>query len=222
MDKVNQSMLKTGIIAQKVIPNGVDQSVFHPADQRVARNSLNLPHSVKILLFTANGIRKNIWKDYHSLQSTLTQISATGIPVLCIALGETAHSEHIGNVEIRFVPYQRDPHIVARYFQAADIYVHPARAEVWGLTITEALSCGIPVVASDVGGIPEQIHEGKTGFLVPVGDAAEMAEKILLLMKNEELRQQMGQQAAKDAVQRFGLERMTADYLALYQRIINT
>ena len=222
MDKVNQSMLKTGIIAQKVIPNGVDQSVFHPADQHVARNSLNLPHSVKILLFTANGIRKNIWKDYHSLQSTLTQISATGIPVLCIALGEKAHSEHIGNVEIRFVPYQRDPHIVARYFQAADIYVHPARAEVWGLTITEALSCGIPIVASDVGGIPEQIHEGKTGFLVPVGNAAEMAEKILLLMKNEELRQQMGQQAIKDAVQRFGLERMTADYLALYQRIINT
>ena len=57
---------------------------------------------------------------------------------------------------------------------------------------------------------------------MPVGDAAEMAEKILLLMKNEALRQQMGQQAAKDAVQRFGLERMTADYLALYQRIINT
>ena len=94
--------------------------------------------------------------------------------MLCIALGETAPSEQIGDIEIRFVPYQKDPEQVARYHQAADIYIHPARADTFPTTIIEALACGTPVVATAVGGIPEQIVEGKTGFLVPVGDAGAM------------------------------------------------
>ena len=105
MDKVDQSMLKPGIVASKVIPNGVNLKIFHPADQAETREELGLPHDATILLFAANGIRKNIWKDYRTLQSALTDIAKTGVQVLCIALGETAPPERLGNVEIRFVPY---------------------------------------------------------------------------------------------------------------------
>jgi glycosyltransferase involved in cell wall biosynthesis len=73
------------------------------------------------------------------------------------ALGENAPAEDVGGAELRFVPYQKDPETVARCYQAADVYVHAACAEVWGLTITEALACGTPVVATAVGGIPEQV-----------------------------------------------------------------
>lgn len=221
MDKVDQSILKPGIVASKVIPNGVDLTIFHPANQRNARVELGLPTDTKILLFAADGIRKNFWKDYQTLQTTLAEIATSGMNVLCIALGEHAPSEHFGEVEIRFVPYQRDPEKVARYYQAADLYVHPARAETFPNTILEALACGTPVVASAVGGIPEQIMEGKTGFLVPAGDAQLMAKRIMHVLADDAYRQRIGEQAADDAVLRFGWERMAKEYLQAYREILS-
>jgi len=106
------------------------------------------------------------------------------------------------------------------YYQAADIYVHPARAETFPTTVLEALACGTPVVASRVGGIPEQVVEGKTGFLVSVGDAREMAGRILGLLADGDLRQEIGRLAAEDAARRFGLERMVKGYLDAYQEIL--
>jgi len=216
MDKVDQSMLKPGIVASKVIPNGVDLTIFRPADRTSARRELGLPHDAKILLFAANGIRKNIWKDYRTLQSTLAEVAKTGATVLCIALGETAPQEQIGDVEIRFVPYQKDPQKIARYYQAADLYLHPARADTFPTTVLEALACGTPVVASAVGGIPEQVIEGRTGFLVPVGDARALAGRVLDLLADEGRRLRMGRLAAEDTARRFGRERMVGEYLAIY------
>lgn len=219
-DKVEESMLKPGLVASKVIPNGVDLKVFHSADRVEARKDLGIPVDAKIVLFAANGIRKNIWKDYGTLQSALAEIAKTGAKVLCIALGDAAPPERIDDVEIRFVPYQRDPKTVARFYQAADLYLHPARADTFPTTVLEALACGTPVVATAVGGIPEQVVEGETGFLVPVGDARAMAGRILNLLADEGLRLRMGREAAEDAAQRFGLERMVEDYLAFYQDVL--
>lgn len=221
MDKVEQSMLKPGIVSSKVIPNGVDLNVFHPFAQAIARKELGLPQEVKILLFAANGIRKNIWKNYQTLQSTIKEVAKTGERVLCIALGENAPREKMGSVEIQFVPYQWDATMVARYHQAADLYIHPARAETFPTTILEALACGTPVVASAVGGIPEQIIEGRTGHLVPPGDADAMAGRILALLADDRLRREMGEGAAEDAARRFGVERMVREYCEFYRAILD-
>ena len=220
MDKVNQSMLRLDLLASKVIPNGVDLTVFHPANQQDAREELGLPPDAKILLFAAQGIRENIWKDYRTLQSAISEIADSGKKVLCIALGETAPSEHFGESEIRFLPYLEDPGKVARYYQAADLYLHPTRSDTFPTTILEALACGIPVVASAVGGIPEQIIEGKTGFLVPSGDAPVMARRIMQLLEDDAYRQQIGRQAADDAARRFGLELMVKEYLQVYHELL--
>lgn len=71
-------------------------------------------------------------------------------------------------------------------------------------------------MASAVGGIPEQVVEGKTGFLILVGDAQAMAGKILDLLADDGLWLRMGRQAAEDAAQRFGVDRMVEEYLAFY------
>ncbi len=86
-------------------------------------------------------------------------------------------------------------------------------ADTFPTTVLEALACGAPVVASAVGGIPEQVVEGRTGFLVPVGEARAMAERVLDLLADEGLRLRMGRQAAEDAAWRFGLERMVGSIL---------
>ena len=141
-------------------------------------------------------------------------------PLLFIALGDEAPVERIGNVELRFVPHLGDRAAVARYYQAADTYVHGARAEVWGLSITEAMACGLPVVASDVGGIPDQVAEGQGGFLIPVGDADRMAERIGQLLENREVREEMGHWACQRAHAEFGLSRMAGNYLDFYESIM--
>ena len=126
--------------------------------------------------------------------------------VVFIALGEDASPERSGQAEVRFVPYKEDPGAVARYYQAADIYIHAARAEVWGLTITEALACGTPVVATAVGGIPEQVKgleisgfdfpdsdlkrygmDEATGVLVPPENGQAMGFGIELLLNDDSL-----------------------------------
>jgi len=81
-------------------------------------------------------------------------------------LGEDAPVERVDKLEIRFVPYQEDPTTVARYYQAADVYVHAARAIRRPLVFRRRWAVAHPVVATAVGGIPEQVEDARTGFLV--------------------------------------------------------
>ena len=243
MEKVEQSILRSGMVEARVIPNAVDTSVFHPADQQVARNSLAIPQEATVLLFTANGIRRNIWKDYRTMQAAIALVAdhLKEKDVLFIALGEDAPTERIGRAEIRFVPYQGEPEAVARYYQAVDVYIHAARADTFPNTVLEALACGTPVVATAVGGISEQVRplriEGSkdqagggaprsygpgkaTGVLVPMGDAEAMAHSIVTLLTNQDCLRRLGENAAADARQRFDLERQADAYLEWYREII--
>jgi glycosyltransferase involved in cell wall biosynthesis len=242
MQKVEQSILAPAIVKTRVIPNGGDLSIFHPADRQRVRSDLGISHGAKMLLFTANGIRKNIWKDYETMKAAVAKVAQhmKGQDLIFIALGEEGLPERVGQAEVRFVPYQKDRKIVARYFQAADLYVHAARAEVSPLTIIEALACGTPVVATGVGGIPEQVkglelsqfslwnsglnRYGKdeaTGVLVPGGDAQAMASGIEQLLNDDSLRRRLGENAALDAAKRFDLQGQAEGFLAWYQEIMN-
>jgi glycosyltransferase involved in cell wall biosynthesis len=118
------------------------------------------------------------------------------------------------------VAYQRDSVVVADYYRAADVYLHATRADTFPNVILEALACGTPVVATSVGGIPEQIEEGVTGFLTPPGDARAMATRIEQLLSDDALRRRFAAAAIESARRHFGLDRQINDYLAWYQEII--
>ena len=124
------------------------------------------------------------------------------------------------NVKELLLPFQKNPELVAAYYQAADIYLHAARADTFPNTVLEALACGTPVVATAVGGIPEQIVDGKTGFLTQPEDAADMADKIIQLLGNKDLLRKMGIAAGNYARTHFSLSRMVTDYLDFYQEIL--
>jgi len=218
---VEQSILAPSIVASRIIPNGVDLSVFHPADKHQIRSQLGVPSGARVLLFVANTIRSNIWKDYQTMRRAVELVAASlhGERVVFLGLGENAPPERIGEAEVHFVPYQHDPHVVARYFQAADIYVHAAHVDNFPLTVLEALACGVPVVATAVGGIPEQIEDGRTGFLVPLANPEAMANAIERLLSDETLRRGFSSQAAGVARKSFSLDRQADSYLDWYAEI---
>ncbi len=189
MDMVEQSVLASAATRREVIPNGVDLDVFRPPDRRE-------PSAVPIVVFAAQGGRANEFKDFGTLQAALGRLDR---PVELVALGDPP------------VP----PTEVAGWLRRADLYVHPSRADTFPSGVLEALACGTPVVASRVGGIPEQLTD-ETGVLVEPGEPAALAAAIDALLDDPDRRTRMGQAAAADARARFSLDRQIADYVSLY------
>jgi glycosyltransferase involved in cell wall biosynthesis len=221
MDQVPDSPLFPAVAGSRIIPHGVDLSVFHPHDRHRAREERGLPADQTILLFISNGIRNNPDKDFMTLHTAVHRLAATDPKrkILFIAIGEDGPGERTKNLEVRFLPFIRDARILARYYQAADLYIHASRTEAWGLAITEALACGIPVVATAVGGIPEQIRDGFNGILTLPGDPFDMAAKIQYLLDDDTGYERMGMNAAKDAKVRFDLEVQAGQYLRWYREV---
>ena len=222
MKQVEQSILNSAVTEKRVIHHGIDLSVFHRADKQAIRSELGISQDSVVLLFAANGIRRNVWKDYQTMQTAVATVAEhlQEQQLIFLALGENAPPKQIGKAIIHFIAYQKERESVARYYQAADLYIHASKAESWGLTITEALACGTPVIATAVGGIPEQIEDGVTGILTPPGDAKAMAAGIERLFDSE-LRRKLGLQAAESARRRFSLERQANEYMQWYMEIIN-
>lgn len=232
MRKVEQSILAPAIRESRVIPTGVDLSIFHGADKAASRAALNLPQDAKILVFAAHGIRRNIWRDFGMMETAVASLGKSGLAskTLLIALGEVglrngSRSERLGEVEVRFVPRQT-PADLALYYQAADLYMHAAKADTFPRAVIEALACGAPVITTAVGGIPEQVNgldssREPTGVLVASGDAEAMAAAIQQLLTDEPLRMRMSQNAAKDARNRFDLQGQVRRYLDWYQELLS-
>ncbi|HXF38825.1 MAG TPA: glycosyltransferase family 4 protein [Blastocatellia bacterium] len=107
-------------------------------------------------------------------------------------------------------------------YAAADIVCQVSRwEEVFGYVIAEAMSCGKPMVATRVGGIPELVEDGKTGFVVERGDAVAIADRILKLVSDPALRERMGAVGREAARAKFDLERNVERVLGLYGVITN-
>jgi len=196
MDMVERSVLAPAAVRRAVIPNGVDLGIFSPGDRSQARRELGVAEDVPLVVFAAQGGRSNEFKDFPTLEAALGRL---GIEVELVALGDPV------------VP----PTEVASWLRAADLYVHPSRADTFPSGVLEALACGTPVVASRVGGVPEQLSED-TGVLVEPGDPAALAAAIESLLADPDRRARMAAAAAEGARGRFSLERQVDAYVELY------
>jgi glycosyltransferase involved in cell wall biosynthesis len=117
---------------------------------------------------------------------------------------------------VRFLGHQFD---VCPYMQAADCFVCPSIwAEAAGLVNIEAAGCGLPVVASRIGGISEHVDDGETGFLFAPGDTAALAERLRQLMADHTLNRRLGTQARAMVIERFSTEARLPDILDVYRR----
>ena len=125
------------------------------------------------------------------------------------------------NGEIQFVAYQHDQRTMARYYQAADVYVHAAKSDTFPNTVLEALACGLPVIATAIDGIPEQVEDGCSGFLVPVGDVEAMAGRVKQLLEKDSLRTSMGAMAADIVARSFSMQQQVQTYLDWYEQILS-
>lgn len=209
-------------IEARVIPNGVDTTVFRPGDKSASRDVLGLPQHRRIVTFAGRGLDESPYKGFSTLADSLRILAERDDTpdLLFLAIGSDAPPEHIGRSELRSVPFTRDSARMASYYQAADLYVHPARAENLPLAIIEAMACRTPVVASNVGGIPEIIEDGHTGLLFQPADAAALASAIAALLASDARRETMSEAGLRSVAARFTLGMQVDAYLSWYQDLL--
>jgi N-acetyl-alpha-D-glucosaminyl L-malate synthase BshA len=109
---------------------------------------------------------------------------------------------------------------IANYLGIADVFLLPSELESFGLAALEAQACEVPVVATRIGGIPEVVSDGETGFLSEVGDVTKMTADTLRLLGDEELRRNFGERGRRNAVERYSTEKIIPQYLAFYERVV--
>jgi N-acetyl-alpha-D-glucosaminyl L-malate synthase BshA len=113
----------------------------------------------------------------------------------------------------------KQPRIVD-YLSVSDVLLLPSEQESFGLAALEAMACEVPVIASRVGGIPEVVTDGETGFLSNVGDVDKMADDAVRLLKDEKLRRAMGQRARESAISRYRTDVVIPQYIDFYEKVI--
>ncbi len=109
---------------------------------------------------------------------------------------------------------------IGDYLSAGDLLLLPSEQESFGLAALEAMACEVPVIASRVGGIPEVVTDGETGFLSEVGDVEKMSVDATRLLKDEALRKSMGQRARASAIGRYSTDIVIPQYIQFYEQVL--
>jgi N-acetyl-alpha-D-glucosaminyl L-malate synthase BshA len=120
---------------------------------------------------------------------------------------------------VQFIGERRD---LARGLSIADLFLLPSSQESFGLAALEAMACEVSVVASCVGGLPDVIEDGVTGFLCPTDASAMMAERAIALLSDARLRSRITRSAAGRVHERFGADVVVQQYEAYYHEVLDT
>ena len=195
------------------IPNALDTEVFRPREREAARASLGIPVNSSVVLFLADWAGETR-KGFRALVEALRSFS-NNPRVHFLIVGRELPSADLGP-RVTSIAAVTDDEKLSLLYSAADVFVLPSLQDNLPNTALEALSCGVPIVAFDVGGIPEIVHAGETGRLVPVADVEGLRLAIESLLSNEEERLRMSASARKCAMANYSLELQAKRYLDLY------
>jgi len=222
--QAKQSML--GDLPIHQIPNGVDTEMYQPLDRTQCRSLLGIPVDKRVLLFSAmrmnvssfEGLRKGGDVLVQALRS-LPESLKTETVLLLLGDGGEAIAEAVG-IQALTLGYVSSDRLKAIAYCAADLFVLPTRADNMPLGLLESMACGTPLVSFRVGGIPELVRPGITGYLAEPGDANDLSNGIIQLLEDEALRQEMSQRCRAIALKEYPLELQVQRYLELYRQVL--
>lgn len=203
------------------IPNGVDTAVYKPLDREQCRAVLGIPRHKRVLISAAAHFGA-FWRGgdllLESLQSLPETLKAETVLLLMGNGGETvARSVGIDTLDMGYV---RSDRLKAILYSAADLLIHPTRADMFSLIVLESMACGTPIVSFRVGGIPDLVRPNITGYLAEPGNTCDFRDGIVNLLENDSLRTHLGEQCRAIVQRDYTLELQASRHAELYRQLV--
>lgn len=211
----------------EVIPNALETDIFKPTPKREAKRKQGLPPESIVLLFgahTANEKRKGFHHlikamEYCLHHSRIKQMAARK-QIKIVTFGPPQGELKNLGFDIECVGYIKDNAKLARIYSAADIFVLPSLEDNLPNTMLEAMACGTPVVGFDIGGLPDMIKNGVTGYLAPHFNNRQLGGFLISLILHHKKREFMSGECRKLIEAEYRLDNQAGKYLNLFQELI--
>ena len=201
----------------RCLPNGVDIKLFHPLGKK----------EDNLVLFVGRICPQ---KGLYTLLKSITYLEK---PIHLVIIGpkgwDLKYFENIlkliekenkkGKHKITYAGSVKKEELI-KWYRKASIFVCPSLFEPFGIVNLEALSCETPVIASNVGGIPDVVHKGMNGILIPPNDAVKLAEAIQYLLDNEDIRKKLGKEGRIWIEKNFSNEVIIKKLFQIYKELI--
>jgi len=207
----------------KVIYNGIDVDRYRDhMDKNIAKDKLQIGRST-LVIGTVGRLSEE--KDHFTLLDAFVKVAKLRDDVKLVIVGDGILRKELERYvknrgldeKVIFFGFRDD---ITEILPALDMFVLSSTTEGVALTLLEAMAASKPVVATNVGGNPEVVVDGETGFLVPPKDPQTMADAIMKILDNPELAKSMGRAGRKRVEQYFSLDRMVKDYTEVYEECL--
>jgi glycosyltransferase involved in cell wall biosynthesis len=215
-EQAKQSMFNNFSIHH--IPHGIDTDAYQPLDPDECRSVLGIAHNKKVLMFVAFGLsdpRKGgdlLIKALQNLPESLKK------ETILLTLGESGE-ELTEKVDIPVIAlgYVSGDRLKSIAYSAADLFVFPTRADIFGLVLQESMACGTPMLSFDIGGVPDLVRPEITGKLAKPEDPKDLSQKIIELLEDQTQREKLAQTCREIALEEYPIALQAKRYIELYR-----
>jgi glycosyltransferase involved in cell wall biosynthesis len=208
----------------ELIPNGIDTTKYRAIERQVARELLQLPQEKQLVLFGSVKATRDKRKGFHLLQPALQDLSKSGwhdeLELVIFGASQPDNPPEFG-FKVHYLGTLSDDLSLALVYSAADVFVLPSTQENLANTVMEAIACGIPCVAFNIGGMPDMIEHQKNGYLAQPYKIEDLAQGIAWVLENEDRYHKLSYRAREKVEHEFTLEIQSHRYLSLFTEISN-
>jgi len=208
----------------EIIPNGINTEKYRPIEKGYARKHLGLPLNKKLVLFGALAATSDPRKGFNLLDSAIKKIEQNNSPdqaEIIIYGTEGENIRALGNVKRHYLGKIEDEEKLVLLYSAADVFVAPSLQDNLPNTVMEALACGTPCVAFDIGGMPDMIEHKKNGYLAKPYSYEDLANGIKWVLSDSERLSRLSDSAREKILRCFEINAIADKYIELYSDIVS-
>jgi glycosyltransferase involved in cell wall biosynthesis len=214
-NKVENSLLAEKEVS--LIHNGVDEKKYRPMPD-VSRKIHGLNDSSILVGFLAHGGVKNPYKGGRYLLDAVKALSELFPEIYFLEIGGDPKDNKLPDKFIK-ATYTKNENIISRLYNSVDLLIYPSIADNCPLVVLEAMSCGTPIIAFPVGGIPELIEHNHSGFITDEISTDSLIRACSSVIRSKGLRQRFGKESRNRVLKFFTLDQQTEKYINLYKEL---